>query len=197
MQEVHLLCYRCLHYCWASVILHEMLNRYWSSFEATSGRHLCCLHGAQGNMGGAPWIVRASETRTRVKITPRENAYRFFLRGVIFTRALPGATRSRSPKKLIWKTIGSLHDLITWSTFGKDENSSLLKNFVSTSWKSIRKIGNSHNLKINYLKINYLKSNVCNGRRKLDSFVWEKQLLQWRHQIAKSTKRGFTKPFLR
>ena len=38
--------------------------------------------------------------------------------------------------------IGSLHDLITWSTFGKHENSSLLKNFVSTSWKSILKLGN-------------------------------------------------------
>ena len=56
---------------------------------------------------------RASETRTRVKITPRENACRLFLRGVIFTRALRGATRSLRPKKLIWKTIGSLHDLIT------------------------------------------------------------------------------------
>ena len=38
--------------------------------------------------------------------------------------------------------IGSLHDLITWSTFGKHENSSLLKNFVSRSWKSILKLGN-------------------------------------------------------
>ena len=32
--------------------------------------------------------------------------------------------------------------VITWSTFGKHENSSLLKNFVSTSWKSILKLGN-------------------------------------------------------
>ena len=32
---------------------------------------------------------------------------------------------------------GSLHELITWSTFGKHENGSLLKNFVSASWKSI------------------------------------------------------------
>ena len=38
--------------------------------------------------------------------------------------------------------IGSLHDLITWLTFGKRENSSLLKNFVSTNGKSILKIGN-------------------------------------------------------
>ena len=38
------------------------------------------------------------------------------------------------------RIIGSLHDLITWSTFGKHENSSLLKNFVSTSWKSILKL---------------------------------------------------------
>ena len=42
-----------------------------------------------------------------------------------------------------WKpAIGSLHVLITWPTFGKHENSSLLKNFVSTSWKSILKLGN-------------------------------------------------------
>ena len=39
-------------------------------------------------------------------------------------------------------SIGSLRDLITWSTFGKHENSSLLKNFVRTSWKSILKLGN-------------------------------------------------------
>ena len=39
-------------------------------------------------------------------------------------------------------SIGSLRDLITWSTFGKHENSSFLKNFVSTSWKSILKLGN-------------------------------------------------------
>ena len=38
--------------------------------------------------------------------------------------------------------IGSLHDLITWSTFGKHENSSLLKPFLSRSWKSILKLGN-------------------------------------------------------
>ena len=38
------------------------------------------------------------------------------------------------------RIIGSLYDLITWSTFGKHENSSLLKNFVSTSWKSILKL---------------------------------------------------------
>ena len=38
--------------------------------------------------------------------------------------------------------IGSLHDLITWPTFGKHENSSLSKNFVRTSWKSILKLGN-------------------------------------------------------
>ena len=43
-----------------------------------------------------------------------------------------------------WPVIsrGSLHDLITWSTFGKHEYSSLLKNFASTSWKSISKLGN-------------------------------------------------------
>ena len=34
-------------------------------------------------------------------------------------------------------TIGSLHELITWSTLSKHENSSLLKNVVSASWKSI------------------------------------------------------------
>ena len=39
-------------------------------------------------------------------------------------------------------SIGSLRDLITWSTFGKHENSSFLKNFISTGWKSILKSGN-------------------------------------------------------
>ena len=38
--------------------------------------------------------------------------------------------------------IGSLHDLITWPTFGRHENSSSLKNYVSTSCKSILKLGN-------------------------------------------------------
>ena len=39
--------------------------------------------------------------------------------------------------------IGSLHDLIMWSTFSKHEYSTaLLKNFISTSWKSILKLGN-------------------------------------------------------
>ena len=41
----------------------------------------------------------------------------------------------------ITKEIGSLHDLITWPTFDEHENSSLLKNFVRTSWKSILKLG--------------------------------------------------------
>ena len=34
-------------------------------------------------------------------------------------------------------TIGSLHELMTWSTLSKHENSSLLKHFVSASLKSI------------------------------------------------------------
>ena len=38
--------------------------------------------------------------------------------------------------------IGSLHALITWSTFGKHENSSLLKTFVSKIWKSVLKLSN-------------------------------------------------------
>ena len=37
---------------------------------------------------------------------------------------------------------GSLHDLMMWPSFGKHENSSFLKNFVSASWKSILKLGN-------------------------------------------------------
>ena len=41
----------------------------------------------------------------------------------------------------ILKAIGSLHDLITWPTVGTHENSSLLKNLVRTSWKSILKLG--------------------------------------------------------
>ena len=36
----------------------------------------------------------------------------------------------------------SFYDLITWSTFGKHENSSLLKNSVNITWKSILKLGN-------------------------------------------------------
>ena len=46
-----------------------------------------------------------------------------------------------SPLRLVI-VLGSLHDLITWSTFGKHENNSLLKTFVSRSWKSILKLGN-------------------------------------------------------
>ena len=38
--------------------------------------------------------------------------------------------------------LWGLHDLITWPTFGKHENSLLLKNFVSTSWKGILKLTN-------------------------------------------------------
>ena len=44
----------------------------------------------------------------------------------------------------ILKAIGFfffLHDLITWPTVGKQENSSLLKTLVRTSWKSILKLG--------------------------------------------------------
>ena len=44
----------------------------------------------------------------------------------------------------ILKAIGFfffLHDLITWPTVGKHENSSLLKTLVRTSWKSILKLG--------------------------------------------------------
>ena len=44
----------------------------------------------------------------------------------------------------ILKAIGFfffLHDLITWPTVGKHENSSLLKTLVTTSWKSILKLG--------------------------------------------------------
>ena len=44
----------------------------------------------------------------------------------------------------ILKAIGFfffLHDLITWPTVGKHENSSLLKTLVRTSWKSIWKLG--------------------------------------------------------
>ena len=65
---------------------------------------------------------------------------------------------------------GSLHELITWSTFGKHENSSLLKN--NTSWKGI--------LTWEFLAV-YLKSSDCNGRQKLEAFVWEKQLLSPNH----------------
>ena len=38
--------------------------------------------------------------------------------------------------------IGSLHDLITWSTFGKHENNSFLNNFSRTNWESILELGN-------------------------------------------------------
>ena len=44
----------------------------------------------------------------------------------------------------ILKAIGFfffLHDLITWPTVGKHENSSLLKTLARTSWKSILKLG--------------------------------------------------------
>ena len=45
-------------------------------------------------------------------------------------------------EKVEIRIIGLLHFLIMWSTFGKHENSSLLKNFVSPSWKSALKLSN-------------------------------------------------------
>ena len=58
----------------------------------------------------------------------------------------------RTKKTVVWKTLVSFPlsrnwwalytTVITWSTFGKQENSSLMKNFVCTSWKSILKLGN-------------------------------------------------------
>ena len=57
----------------------------------------------------------------------------------------------------------SFYDLITWSTFGKHENSSLLKNSVNITWKSILKLGN---LRMNFQPYIKLKSSDCNGRRK-------------------------------
>ena len=55
------------------------------------------------------------------------------------------------------------------SIFGKSENSSLLKMVVSSSWKSILNVGN-------LFSTAYIKSSDCNGRRKLEGFIWEKQL---------------------
>ena len=40
------------------------------------------------------------------------------------------------------RIMGLLYELIMWSTFGKHENSSLLKHFVSSSWKRALKLGN-------------------------------------------------------
>ena len=45
-------------------------------------------------------------------------------------------------EKVEIRIIGLLHLLIMWSTFGEHKNSSLLKNFASTSWKSALKLGN-------------------------------------------------------
>ena len=45
----------------------------------------------------------------------------------------------RVPK--LFSGIALLHYLILWSNFSKHKNSSLLKDFVSTSWKSLLKLG--------------------------------------------------------
>ena len=45
-------------------------------------------------------------------------------------------------EKVEIRIIGLLHLLIMWSTFSEHKNSSLLKNFASTSWKSALKLGN-------------------------------------------------------
>ena len=74
--------------------------------------------------------------------------------------------------ELFDRMIGSLHDLITWPTFGKHENSSLFKHFVSASWKSILKLGD---LRI-FSRIS--QSSDCNNSQRLEAFVREKQLLR-------------------
>ena len=58
--------------------------------------------------------------------------------------------------------------VITWPTFGKHKNSSLLTNFDRKSWKSILKLGN---LRI-FSRIS--QSSDCNGPRKLKAFVWSR-----------------------
>ena len=83
-----------------------------------------------------------------------------------------GFPNSYSLDDLFDRMIGSLHDLITWPTFGKHENSSLLKHFVSASWKSILKLGD---LRI-FSRIS--QSSDCNNSQRLEAFVWEKQLLR-------------------
>ena len=62
--------------------------------------------------------------------------------------------------------ILSLHDLITWSTSAKHENSSLLKDLKLA------------NLRI-FSRISQISD--CNGRQKLEAFVWLKQLLLSSH----------------
>ena len=49
--------------------------------------------------------------------------------------------------------------------------------FVSTSLKSRLKLGDP----VNFETAVYLKSSNCSGRRKLEGFVWEKQLLSPSH----------------
>ena len=70
-------------------------------------------------------------------------------------------------------TIGLLQYLATWSTFCKQENSSLWKNDASSKLKEHIKIRWPVNLQL----CNYLKSSVYNVCRKLEGFLWEKLLL--------------------
>ena len=72
--------------------------------------------------------------------------------------------------------IGLLHYLIMWLAFCKQENSSLLKNFVSWNWKSILKLG----LTCEFSAV-YLKRCDHSDHQKLEGFVWEKQLLPPSH----------------
>ena len=64
------------------------------------------------------WFVRYRKWSPTVN-DPQDSNYRTFV--------------SRLLSKQIQANTGPLHYLIKWSTFGKHENSSLLKNFTSTS----------------------------------------------------------------
>ena len=54
-----------------------------------------------------------------------------------------------------------------WSAFGKHENSSVLKNCVSTSWKSILELGNV------YIFSHISQKDRLQWCQKLEGFAWE------------------------
>ena len=100
---------------------------------------------------GAVFIIQTSDKMQYFTIF-QDKLHSFDIQDHRSTRGVLAKPFKKFPKSPIrpagshfWQNycqIGSLHDLVTWSAFGKHENSSLLKNSVSTSWKSILKFSN-------------------------------------------------------
>ena len=110
----------------ALIKLYRSIGKEWRDFICTS-----CLHGSCTAVSPFIYVSQNSEVVSFQKKKKKNMA-----------EADPA--ESVQSEQSVIEIIGSLHDLITWPTFGKHENSSILKNFVSTSWKSILKLGNMH-----------------------------------------------------